>query len=59
MTSETEVASESTLFASTVGAAPMNMRTVTHMLLAVDPRIASKPSIESFWELESLGRNHP
>ena len=35
MTSETEVASESTLFASTVGAAPMNMRTVTLLVVPV------------------------
>ena len=55
VTTETEVVSESTLFVSTVGAAPINMQTAAHMLPAVDPCNASKPSIESFWELESLG----
>ena len=32
VTTETEVVSESTLFVSTVDAAPMNMRTAAHML---------------------------
>ena len=47
MNTETEVVSKSTLFVSIVGAAPINMRITTHMLPAVDPCIAAKPSIES------------
>ena len=42
------------LLVSITGAVPINMWTTTHMLSAIDPCIASKPSIKLFWELKSL-----
>ena len=55
ITAEAGVVSEPTLFVSTVGVAPTNIHTTTHMLTSVDSPIAVKPSIELFWNLESLG----
>ena len=55
VTAETEVVSEPSLFVSTVGVSPTNIHATTHMLTPVDPPVALKPSIEIFWNLESLG----
>ena len=59
VTAETEVVSEPTLFVSTVSVAPTSIHTTTHMLNSVDSPIAMKPSIELFWNLESLGITEP
>ena len=55
VTAETELVSEPTLFVSTIGVVPTNIPLTTHMLTSVDSPIAVKPSIELFWNLESLG----
>ena len=55
VTTETELVSETSLFVSTIDVAPTSIPLTTHMLTSVDSPIAVKPSIELFWNLESLG----
>lgn len=46
---------ESSLLVSTIGSAPNGIKPDTHMLTSIDPSLDSKPSLEHFWNLESIG----
>ena len=43
------------LLVSTLGIAPEDMKTTTHMFSNVDSPLASKPNLDIFWNLESIG----
>ena len=43
---------ESSLLVSTVGS---GIKPTIHMLTSIDPSLSTKPSLEHFWNLESLG----
>jgi len=47
--------SESSLLVSTVGSVPDVIKPTTHMLTSIDPSLSAKPSLDHFWNLESLG----
>ena len=53
--STAESKEETSLLVSTVGSAHMDIKTSTHMLTNIDPCLATKPSFEQFWNLESIG----
>ena len=56
METKTEVVSEESLLVSSMGVTPTNTDTATHnMLTSVESAIATKPNLELFWNLESLG----
>ena len=46
---------ESSLLVSTVGSAPNGIKPTAHMLTSIDPSLSPKPSLEHFWNLESIG----
>ena len=46
---------ESSLLVSTVGSVPNGIKRTAHMLTSIDPSISSKPSLEDFWNLKSIG----
>ena len=47
--------SESSLLVSTVGSVPDVIKPTTHTLTSIDPSLTAKPSLDRFWNLESLG----
>jgi len=54
--SKTDVVSEQNLLVSTMGVAPTETDTATrNILTSVESSIATKPNLEMFWNLESLG----
>ena len=46
---------ESSLLVSTVGSAPNGIKPTAHMLTSIDSSLSSKPSLEHFWNPESIG----
>ena len=46
---------ESSLLVSTVGSAPNGIKPTAHMLTSIDPSLSPKPSLEHFWNLETIG----
>ena len=52
---ESNAPEEPTLLISTVGIPPMGIRLTTHMLTTIDSSLLTKPNLERFWNLESLG----
>ena len=51
----TESNEELSLLVSTVGSAPLDIKPSTHMLTEIDPSLVPTPSVEQFWNLESIG----
>ena len=43
------------LLVGTIGIAPTNMKASTHMLSEVDSSLVTKPNLDIFWILESIG----
>ena len=52
---ENSASEEPTLLISTMGIPPMGIRLTTHMLTTVDSSLLTKPNLDRFWNLESLG----
>ena len=52
---ENSALEEPTLLIRTVGIPPMGIRLTTHMLTTVDSSLLTKPNLDRFWNLESLG----
>ena len=43
------------LIVSTMGIPPKGVKSTTHMLTSIDDPLFTKPNLEQFWDLESLG----